>query len=71
MTAGQLTLIRGAFTRVGEKSFSYELRLFDADSMRHCATQKTVEVCFDTAKRAAAPLPADVRAVLAAAVERA
>jgi len=63
--AGQLVLIRGAVTRVGTKSFAHELRLYEADSMTHCATQKTVEVCFDTAKRAAAPLPEDLRAKLA------
>ena len=48
--AGQLVLIKGAFKRVGEKSLSYELRLYELDSMTHCATEKIVEVCFDTAK---------------------
>jgi acyl-CoA thioester hydrolase len=66
LTAGQLTLVSGAFTRVGDSSYSYELRLFAADSMTHCATQKTVEVCFDTTARRSAPLPEDVRAKLAA-----
>lgn len=61
LTAGELTLVSGAFTRAGEKSYSYELRLYASDSMRHCATQKTVEVCFDTKARRSAPLPADVR----------
>jgi acyl-CoA thioester hydrolase len=69
MTAGQLTLIRGALTKVGVKSFAYELRLFEADTMTHCATQKAVEVCFDTVRRAAAPLPDEVRAALASMVE--
>jgi acyl-CoA thioester hydrolase len=59
--AGQLALIKGAVTRVGTKSFSHELRLFEADSMRHCATQKSVEVCFDTATRKSVALPDDVR----------
>jgi acyl-CoA thioester hydrolase len=59
--AGQLVLIKGAVTRVGTKSFSHELRLFEADSMRHCATQKSVEVCFDTAARKSIALPDDVR----------
>jgi acyl-CoA thioester hydrolase len=63
--AGQLVLIRGTVTRVGTKSFAHEMRLYEADSMTHCATQKTVEVCFDTARRAAAALPEDVRAKLA------
>lgn len=60
--AGQLALIKGAITRVGTKSFSYELRLYEADSMTHCATQKTVEVCFDTKKRQGVALPEDVKA---------
>lgn len=65
LTAGQLILVTGTVTRVGAKSFGYEMRLHEADSMTHCATQKTVEVCFDTALRQSAPLPADVRARLA------
>jgi len=65
LTAGQLVLVTGAFTRVGQKSFAYEMRMYEVDSMTHCATQKTVEVCFDTTKRASAPLPDEVRAVLA------
>jgi acyl-CoA thioester hydrolase len=68
--AGQLALIRGAFTHVGRKSFAYELKLYEADSMTHCATERAVEVCFDTAKRASVPLPEDVRERLAAALVR-
>ncbi len=60
--AGQLVLIKGAITRVGTKSFTHELRLFEADSMTHCATQKTVEVCFDTKKRQGVALPEDIKA---------
>jgi acyl-CoA thioester hydrolase len=59
--AGQLILVRGAMTRVGTKSFSHEMHLYEADSMTHCATQKAVEVCFDTAARKAVPLPDDMR----------
>jgi acyl-CoA thioester hydrolase len=66
ITAGQLALVKGAVTRVGTKSFSYELRLYEADSMTHCATEKAVEVCFDTQARKGVPLPEDVRAKLAA-----
>jgi acyl-CoA thioester hydrolase len=65
LTAGQLVLITGAVTRVGRKSFGYELRLFEADSMTHCATQKTVEVCFDTTRRVSTALPEDIRIKLA------
>ena len=64
--AGELVLIKGAITRVGTKSFSHELRLYEADSMRHCATQKATEVCFDTGKRQGVPLPEDVKAKLKA-----
>lgn len=66
ITAGQLALVRGAFTRVGTRSFQYALELYEADSMTHCATQETVEVCFDTAQRKSVPLPDDIRAKLAA-----
>ncbi len=68
LKAGQLILVTGAFTRVGSKSFNYEMRLYESDSMTHCATQKTVEVCFDTAARRSAPLPADVQSKLATQV---
>ena len=64
LTAGQLILITGAFTRVGPKSASSEMRLYEADSMTHCATQKTVEVCFDTRARLSTPLPDGVRELL-------
>lgn len=66
ITAGRLALIRGAFTRIGTKSFAYALELYEADSMTHCATQRAVEVCFDTAKRRSVPWPDDVRAKLTA-----
>ena len=68
LTAGQLILIIGAITRVGQKSAMSEMRMYDADTMTHCATQKTVEVFFDTAKRASVPIPQDVRAKLVAAI---
>lgn len=63
---GQLIVIKGAVTRVGTKSFNYEMRLYEADSMRHCATEKATEVCFDTKKRQGVPLPEDVKAKLQA-----
>jgi len=68
LTAGQLTLVTGAFTRAGEKSFSYEMRLYEAEAMTHCATQKTVEVCFDTKARRSAALPANIREKIRLAV---
>lgn len=66
ITAGQLALVKGAVTRVGTKSFGYELRLYEADSMTHCATQKVVEVCFDTKARKGVPLPDDLKRKLEA-----
>jgi acyl-CoA thioester hydrolase len=68
LTAGQLILITGAITRVGQKSAMSEMRMYDADTMTHCATQKTVEVFFDTTQRASVPIPQDVRAKLVAAI---
>jgi acyl-CoA thioester hydrolase len=64
LRAGQLLLVKGAVTRVGTKSFSHEMRLYEADSMTHCATQKTVEVCFDTRERRSVALPDRMRAAL-------
>jgi acyl-CoA thioester hydrolase len=61
IVAGQLALVRGAVTRVGKKSLAYELRLYEADSMTHCATEKAVEVCFDTKERKGVPLPDDLK----------
>jgi acyl-CoA thioester hydrolase len=69
LKAGQLTLVQGAFTKVGTKSFEYEMRLYAADAMTHCATQKTVEVCFDTTARRSAALPEDVRSRIQRASE--
>jgi acyl-CoA thioester hydrolase len=64
LTAGQLFAVTGAFTRVGAKSITHEMRLYESESMTHCATQKTVEVCFDTRARSSAPWPDDVRVKL-------
>ena len=69
ITAGQLILVTGAITRVGGKSHSYELRMFEVDSKKHCATQKATEVCFDTKLRKSAPWPEDIKATLQAACQ--
>jgi acyl-CoA thioesterase FadM len=37
------------------------MRIHEADSKTHCATQKTVEVCFDMKARRSAPFPDEVR----------
>ena len=64
--AGELDLVKGAVTRVGAKSYSYEMRLYAADAMRHCATEKCTEVCFDTKARKGIALPEDLRKKLTA-----
>lgn len=64
--AGQLVLVNGAVTRVGDKSFNHEMRLYELDTMTHCATQKSVEVCFDTAARKAVAFPDDLKRKLQA-----
>lgn len=68
LTAGRLTVVSGAFTKMGQKSYSYEMRLYDSESMTHCATQKTVEVCFDTRARRSVVFPDDVRQKIQQAV---
>jgi acyl-CoA thioester hydrolase len=68
LSAGQLIVVTGTFTRAGDKSYSYEMRLHESESMTHCATQKTVEVCFDTRARRSAAWPDDVRSKLSQAV---
>ena len=65
LTAGQLIVITGAFTRVGGKSLASEMRLYEIDSMTLCATQRTTEVCFDTKARKSAAWPEEIRARLA------
>ena len=70
LKAGQLTLVTGALTHVGDKSFTYEMRLHESESMMQCATQKTVEVCFDTKLRRSTALPRQVRESLLRAIGR-
>jgi acyl-CoA thioester hydrolase len=70
ITAGQLALVRGAVSHVGTKSFGYELHLYEADSMTRCATEKAVEVCFDTKERKGVAFPEDLKAKLAAIAEQ-
>jgi acyl-CoA thioesterase FadM len=68
LSAGQLILITGAYTRIGGKSATSEMKLYDADTMKHCASQKTVEVFFDTSRRVSVPIPEDIKVKLTAAV---
>ena len=58
---GQLILIKGGWTDIGEKSATHEQRLFETDSNRLCAKQTTVEVYFDMKKRKPAIFPENIK----------
>jgi acyl-CoA thioester hydrolase len=68
ITAGQLMEIRGAWTKMGNKSMAHEQRLYNADTGIHCATQTTSEVYFDMKKRQSALMPERLRKIVAAHV---
>ena len=68
LVQGKLFIIRGGYTRVGTKSFHPELRLYEAATMTHCATQTSVEVFFDTKARKAIEIPDDLKEKMAARV---
>lgn len=64
LKAGDLLLVKGAFTKVGTKSITLLQRMYNADTQEHAATMETIEVFFDPAARKSAPMPEDVRARL-------
>ncbi len=66
MTAGTLFLIKGGFIRVGTKSATHFLRMYDPETGVLCATQESVEVFFDTASRKSRAMPDDFREKLTA-----
>ena len=68
MTAGEPLVIEGAITRIGSRSVGHTLKLYNADSRVHCATQGSVEVFFDPEKRVSRDMPDDIRKVLEAAL---
>ena len=57
MKAGDLMVIRGGFTHVGNRSLRHHLRMYDADSDELRATQDTVEVFFDPETRKSTLMP--------------
>ena len=67
-SAGDLLLVRSAFTRIGGKSLTMSQRMTNAETGLLCATQDVVEVFFDVETRKAAPMPEDIRAKLEAVV---
>ena len=68
LKAGELFAILGGFVHIGNKSLRHFQWMFNADTGVLSATQDTIEVFFDPATRASAPMPADIRAALTAAV---
>jgi len=68
MAAGSLFKITGGFIRVGNKSATHFLRMYNPDTGVLCATQESVEVFFDPKTRTSREMPDDVRQTLAASV---
>lgn len=64
LKAGELLVVRSAWTRVGTKSLTHLGRMYDAETGTLCATQQTVLVTFDEQKRVSAPMPDLVRETL-------
>ena len=63
-SAGELLVVRSAFTRLGSKSLTMSQRMTNAETGVLCATQEAVEVFFDLRTRSAIPIPDDIRAKL-------
>lgn len=61
---GDLFVVEGAFRHVGERSIRHEQRLHDVETGELCASQITVEVCFDLKARCSRPIPDNVKEML-------
>ncbi len=59
--AGDLIRIDGGVTRVGGKSVSFFMRMFNIDTGVLHATYEIIEVFFDPNTRKSAPIPADIK----------
>jgi acyl-CoA thioester hydrolase len=64
LVAGDLISIDGVVSRIGTRSVGFHLRMLHADTGELHATYDMVEVVFDPATRASAPMPDAVRAAL-------
>src|SRR5688572_11630590 len=60
LKAGDLLLVKGAFTKVGSKSITHLQRMTNADTGELAATMESVEVFFDPKTRKSTPMPDDV-----------
>jgi len=65
LVAGDLVVVDGAPSRLGTKSVTLDLALRHADTGTPHAACEVVEVFFDPAARASAPMPQAVRAAIA------
>ncbi len=65
MKSGDLLVIRGGFTHVGNRSIRHHLRMYDADNDELRATQDTVEVFFNPETRSSEAMPPAYRTRLA------
>lgn len=68
ITAGSLLVVKGAWTKVGNRSVTYEQRLFNADTNVLCATQTSVEVFFDMKSRKSMDMPDELRKLVTQAL---
>ena len=66
LKAGDLIVIDGAVSRIGNRSCVFHLRMLHADTGELHATYDVVEVFFDPTTRSSAPMPETVRTKLAA-----
>ena len=66
MIAGTSIVVRGGFTRVGNKSVTHQAKMFNEDTGELCATQETVEVFFDPLTRQSTEMPKDFNERLSA-----
>ena len=71
LTAGDLLVIRGTFTRVGTRSIGHFQEMYNAETGVLCATQGTVEVFFNLKTRESTEMPGDIREILDAVVGKA
>ncbi len=66
LNAGDLVIVRSAFTELGSTSLKHRSRLTNAETGVLSATQESVEVFFDLEARKPVPMPDDIRDKLAA-----
>jgi acyl-CoA thioester hydrolase len=66
--AGELVLVRSAFTKLGTKSLTMRQRMTNAETGDLIATQEVIEVFFDVTARTATAMPDEIRQKLATVV---